>query len=75
MHCYGYIKNSDAEAPSELDEATIAADPGTLREIARFLTHVADLMDQHGDRFGHEHFEDFGKRREGECRLVVTRER
>ncbi len=56
MKFYGYQNDSEAESPDLLKEVTIAANPETLRQIAAFLLHTADLMDRHGDEFGHEHF-------------------
>ena len=44
MRCYGYIKNTDAEVPSELEEVTIQAGPEVLRAMARFLMRVADQI-------------------------------
>jgi hypothetical protein len=72
MNCYGYVRSTAAETPSELEEVTIQCDPTELRSIARFLLHVAEQMESHGDKFGHEHFEDFCPRPAAECRLIVT---
>lgn len=75
MKWYGYVAgDTAAETPSELEEAAVLADPATLRALARFFVHVADEMDKHGEKFGHEHFEDFFPAAEGQCRVVVQRE-
>ena len=54
MRCYGYIKDTDSETPSELEEVTMQAGPDTLRDLARFLLYAADQMELHGEKFGHE---------------------
>ena len=72
VRCYGYTKDTDDDAPSELAEVTIQARPDTLRDIIRCLTHVAEQMEKHGENFGHEHFEDFCSRSDSECRLVIA---
>ena len=72
MRCYGYIKNTDAEMPLDLEEVTIEAKSEVLRSMAQFLLHVANEMDVHGDKFGHEHFEGFCSNADLACRLIVT---
>lgn len=74
MRCYGYAHKSEDEKPMELGEITLAGTPATLRELARFLLLVAEKMEQHGDRFGHEHFEDFVQRSTEDCHVVIVRE-
>ena len=74
MRCYGYEKDTNAESPSELEEITIQAGPETLRAVAGFLLHVAEQMELHGEKFGHEHFEDYCQRQADECRLIVSGE-
>jgi hypothetical protein len=50
-----------------------------LRRIAAFLSETADLLQQHGEAFGHEHFQDWLKRGKaapvGDCDIVVSRQR
>jgi hypothetical protein len=72
MKIYGYpADNDDLESPLKMNEITIAADPNTLRLIASFLTHVADLMEKHGVLFGHEHFSQFTKGHVGSAPDIV----
>jgi hypothetical protein len=59
MKIFGYPRDRELESPMAMAEVTFVADPRTLRELARFLNHAADLMDKHGADFGHEHFSDF----------------
>ena len=56
LRAYGYAIDQKLDAPLSLGEVTFAADPRELRTLAAFLTRVADLMEQHGKRFGHEHY-------------------
>lgn len=71
---FGYVKRApESDYPSELNEATVAADPATLRAMAHFLNRAADLMEKHGDDFEHSHFERSFPRPDGECRFVVNR--
>jgi hypothetical protein len=57
---YGYpLDGPELDQAIRLKEATVAASPSTLRKLAEFFLHVADLQDQHESRFGHEHFSDF----------------
>lgn len=47
------------ESPVRLEEVTLVATPDALREVAAFLIRAADLMDLHGEAFGHEHLRSF----------------
>jgi hypothetical protein len=74
MRCFGYVKGSpESDYPSELEEVTVAAEPATLRAMARFLDQASDLMEKYGNDFEHSHFEKFIPRPSGECRFVVNR--
>lgn len=60
MKFYGYTVNGNlTEELLELEEITIQAKPDFLRKVAEFITRAADLMDEHGANFGHEHLKDF----------------
>jgi len=72
MKLYGYQVGSDEERPMQLEEVAVAADAATLRRLSQFLLHVAAQMEAHGDRFGHEHFEDFDRSAPKKPRFVVT---
>ena len=63
MKFFGYPADTsiDCEEPTRLKEVTLCTDASTLRKISEFLLLVAEEMDQHGDAFGHEHFEDFDR--------------
>ena len=60
MKIYGY-QEADVENDGllQLEEITIQASPVTLKQIAQFLIDSANAMDAHGEKFGHEHFNDF----------------
>lgn len=60
MTFFGYTNNNHTDTPEQLREVAISAPPATLRHLAAFLIHAADLMEQHGASFGHLHFEDSG---------------
>ena len=47
------------EGSLELKEITLMVNPHTLRTIAQFFLKTAELMDEHGQTFGHEHYQDF----------------
>lgn len=65
LRLFGYPSDNDElEAPLKMAEVTIAADSRTLRNLAAFLLHTADLIETHGDKFGHEHYSDFSR---GDC--------
>ena len=71
---YGYPKSMELDSPLELDEVALASEPVTLRRIAAFLQHAADLMERHGDSFGHEHYSDFVGQKASELTdVIVTR--
>jgi hypothetical protein len=61
MKFYGYRADNDSETPEVLTEVTLVASPTTLRQLAAFLLHTANLIEEHGPRFGHEHFERQGQ--------------
>ena len=50
-----------------------------LRRIAAFLSETADLLQQHGEGFGHEHFRHWLERGKaapmGDCDIIVSRQR
>jgi hypothetical protein len=74
MKVYGYPQDQDLDTPLRMDEVTLVADPSTLRKLAAFLNYAADLMEQHGDQFGHEHFSDFTQTdRDGNPDFVISR--
>lgn len=75
MKLYGYEHDTEREEPSPLREVTIVADPATLVRLADFLLEAARKMELHGERYGHEHFEDFAKEMRGGPALVVVRDR
>jgi hypothetical protein len=56
MKFHGYREDNDSDTPEVLTEVTLFASPTTLRQLADFLLHTAKLMEEHGTRFGHEHF-------------------
>ena len=72
MKLFGYVYDEDAETPSKLEEVTMVASAQNLRDVAKFLGHVADLMDKHGAKFGHEHLTDFASDFKGGPELVVS---
>jgi hypothetical protein len=71
MKLFGYAVGSEEGSPLALEEVSVVADPATLRRMSEFLLFVADLIEKHGDDFGHEHFEDFVGDRHPECRFVL----
>jgi len=73
MKLYGYIENADSDSPSVLEEVTVAATPNSLRSMASFFRDVADLMEKHGEQFGHEHFSDYHDGFRADPTLVITR--
>lgn len=71
---YPIDADEDCESPLELKDVTLCASAETFREMAKFLIWTAQQMDDHGDDFGHEHFEDYTNRSISPARsLVVTR--
>ncbi len=59
MKFFGYLEDTEQETPVRLGEVTLCSDPETLRRLSKFLLVMAERMEEHGDEFGHEHFEDF----------------
>jgi len=66
MKAFGFQRTAecdrgDSEAtdqPLELTEVSLVADSAMLRRVASFLNRCADMMDQPGAAFGHEHLKD-----------------
>ena len=56
MKIYGYSKDSDEL--QTLTEVILQTSPSNIRQLAKFLLKTADLMDQHGEDFGHQHLQD-----------------
>lgn len=74
MRLFGYLRDEDRDEPSSLSEVTIVADAERLRSLAAFFNHAAEQMEQHADRFGHEHYSDFFGASESEMpEIVVSR--
>ena len=87
MKLFGYDDNYrdvDLDDPEvrklfrRLGEVTIVPENvEELRRIAAFLSETADLLQQHGEGFDHEHFQDWLKRRKaarvGDCDIIVSR--
>jgi hypothetical protein len=61
MRIYGYEIENELDEPIEMKEISFVTKPITLRKLSGFFMHVANLMERHGDKFGHEHFNDFDK--------------
>ncbi|MDE1188710.1 MAG: hypothetical protein PW844_19965 [Pantoea sp.] len=59
MKIYGY-ENEDSDLVS-LQEMSLQVSVDELKELSRFITHTINLMEEHGDKFGDEHFSDFIK--------------
>jgi hypothetical protein len=58
MKLYGYRSDDlgiDGVEPNELSEMTLVATAAELRLIAKFLASTAELMEQTGVLFEHEH--------------------
>jgi hypothetical protein len=54
---YGYRYLIEDAPLRELGEVSIqASDAAELRRIASFFLHAAELVEQYGDAFGHEHY-------------------
>jgi hypothetical protein len=43
-------------------QITILASPQELRRISRFIENAADLMEKHGEDYGHEHLQDYDRK-------------
>lgn len=62
MRVFGYEKrdsDADTQRPISLCEVTFNCSPDQLRALAKFLFHAADLIETHGQEFGHEHLRDW----------------
>jgi hypothetical protein len=70
---YGYKAGDEGESPLLLEEVTLVANPRTLRAVARFLQHTADLMEEHGDMFGHEHLSDFDQEMVDQPAFIISK--
>ena len=79
MDLFGYdvddLQGEPRDRPRTLAEATLAAGPAELRELAAFLVRCAELMEQHDGDFGHEHFSDHVRPRTIDADLIVVRAR
>lgn len=75
IKAYGYSQGEEEqESPMFLNEVTFVAEPARLRRLAEFLNHAADLIERHGETFGHEHFADFcGGLSEGSTDVIVSK--
>ena len=67
MRLFGYdVGYGEGDSPDlrTLGEVTIVPDDADeLRRIASFLSDVADLLQEHGEAFSHEHFQDWMSQR------------
>jgi hypothetical protein len=62
MKIYGYKKDLiGINELFELEEITIQTTAENLKKIAEFISTTADIVDEQGSAFGHEHFKDFMK--------------
>ena len=59
MKIYGYSLKSEINNLLEMKEVTFQGESEQIKKIADFLNHVADLIEKHGEDFGHEHIKDF----------------
>ncbi|CDG22283.1 conserved protein of unknown function [Xenorhabdus poinarii G6] len=60
MKIYGY-ESDDSDLVS-LSEVTLQLSLKELNDFIEFLNNTAKLMEAHGDKFGHEHLNDFYKK-------------
>lgn len=59
MKITGYKKrDTELEGLTEMESIAIAASPETIRELAKFLNHAADLMEEMGSDYDHIHLTD-----------------
>ena len=74
VKAYGFQEgDDDCPSPLELSEVTFVANAATLRRVAEFLIHAAELLEQHGTSFGHEHFVEFcGGLPDGSSDVIVS---
>jgi hypothetical protein len=56
MKLYGYKRKEVSKGLLEMREVTVSCNPGTLRELATFITRCADGMEKDPERWDHEHF-------------------
>lgn len=59
MKIYGYSLKPEINNLLEMREVTFQGESEQIKKIANFLNHVADLIEKHGEDFGHEHILDF----------------
>jgi len=71
MKAFGYAETPETDTPLTLTEVTIAASAEELRKISEFLLHVASQMEEHGEKFGHEHFGDYSGEK-SEVQLIAV---
>ena len=57
IHIHGYAETNEREkGPLEMREVTFSASPDILRQIAKFFSEMADLMEQGGfSKTSHKH--------------------
>jgi hypothetical protein len=73
MKLFGYLSSTPGQqVPLELSEATLSASSAELREIAGFLLHAAETMDQLGKSFDHMHLSDMLRQFANSPALVVA---
>ena len=73
MKLFGYLSTTPAQlVPLDLSEATLSATSAELRDIAGFLLHAANAMDQLGKSFDHMHLSDTLRQFENSPALVVA---
>lgn len=59
MKVFGRIhRHCSDDGLVELSEATFVGSPDALRQIAAFLSHAAQQLEQRGERFSHAHIQD-----------------
>jgi len=51
----GREEEEELRKPLVLREVALTGTPTQLRVVAEFLEYAADLLERHGDDFGHEH--------------------
>ncbi len=68
MKIYGY--ESDNSDLLSLNEVTLQLSVKELNDFIDFLKNTAKLMEDHDDKFGHEHFNDFIKK-DGKPDIIV----
>lgn len=58
MKLFGLKDGEDDAKSLELSEIAFTGHSAAVRTVAEFLLRSADRMDEHGDRFGHDHLRD-----------------